>query len=290
MTCFPIDTSFLLLCLVSLCLPGLLIYVLFELTIKCLRPVLKDNKSANRGAICGQESQESEPQGAGRPNIRIKERDFPAPDMCAHVFCPGCHRGACSWKGSLTDIIKHVVAEKCVQIVKARRRCDGKEAIVIHRLGETVEEAWCSSVIGDFGEDQPGLSALGRPVVTHWKPVFLIDGDSVRLFPYMVLYRSPRHGWLFTVHSYADQDVRNKYEVTVKVTAPSARMSPQASVESFVGWAFQGGVLAPLDDEHQVLESGHFLALSDHQVKKVRENRVLLHYYVRIVPKKDMAE
>jgi hypothetical protein len=245
-----------------------------------------DNKSANRGAICVQESQESEPQGAGRPNIRIKERDFPAPDMCAHVFCPGRHRGACSWKGPLTDIIKHVVAEKCVQIVKARRRCDGKEAVVIHRQGETVEEAWCSSVIGDFGEDQPGLSALGRPVSTHWKPVFLIDGDSVRLFPYMVLYRSPRHGWLFTVRSYADPDVRNKYEVTVKVTAPSARMSPQASVESFVGWAFQGGVLAPSDEEHQVLESGHFLALSDHQVKIVRENRVLLRYYVRIVPKK----
>jgi hypothetical protein len=286
MTCFPIDTSFLLLCIVSLCLPGVLIYVLFGLTTKCLRPVVTDNRSASRGAICVQESQEVSPHDAGRTRIRIKETNFAAPDMSAHVFCPGRHRGACSWKGPLTDIIKHVVAEKCVQIVKARRRCDGKEAVVIHRPGETVEEAWCSSVIGDFGEDQRGLSVLGRPVVTHWKPVFLIDGDSVRLFPYMVLYRSPRHGWLFTVRSYADQDVRDKYEVTVKVTSPSASMSPQESVESFMGWAFQGGVLAPSDEEHRVLESGHFLALSDHQVNKVRENRVLLRYYVRIVPKK----
>ncbi len=39
-------------------------------------------------------------------------------DMCVFrtVPCPGRHRGACGWTGPLHDLIKHVVAQKCVQV------------------------------------------------------------------------------------------------------------------------------------------------------------------------------
>ncbi len=39
-------------------------------------------------------------------------------DMCVfrRVPCPGRHRGACGWTGRLHELIRHVVANKCVQV------------------------------------------------------------------------------------------------------------------------------------------------------------------------------
>ncbi len=46
-------------------------------------------------------------------------------DMCVYrrVPCPGKHRGACSWTGKLHELIRHVVATKCVQVGDRRGVC-----------------------------------------------------------------------------------------------------------------------------------------------------------------------
>jgi hypothetical protein len=198
------------------------------------------------------------------------------------VPCPARHRQACSWMGRINNLIKHCTEGKCVQIVKARRRCDGEQALTKHLPGQIIPEAWCSSLIGDH--DHQYRSVFDQAFTTaHWKPVFLIDADSVRLFPYLVMYRTANKEWIFSVRSYAMQDYRDKFKVCLKVTSPSETLNPNQSVESYHGYSFDGSLLSCMDDEQEVRASGHYLSLTDQQVKMLKAGSTLLRYFVKIV-------
>jgi len=182
-----------------------------------------------------------------------------------------------------------VVAEKCVQIVKARRRRDGEPAVTPPKKGETPEEAWCSSIIGDFsgGESSEAgkQTVFGRHVPTHWKAVLLVDAANVRLFPYLIVHRDAKGNWILSVRAHAGEDVRKSYKAFLKVTSVSARMNEKVSPEDHEGWGFCGSPLAPDASESAVTDSGSFLLLSDAQVKRLKEGASLFRYWVRLVPK-----
>jgi len=83
-----------------------------------------------------------------------------------------------------------VVKNKCVQIIKARKRKDNELAMELPKAGVPIEEAWNSSIIGDFNnEEHPNETVFGRTVTTYWKPVLLVDPASVRIFPYLLVTR-----------------------------------------------------------------------------------------------------
>ena len=103
------------------------------------------------------------------------------PEMILHdstcvrrtIPCASGHRGACEWKGKLYNLVRHIVDNKCMQVVK-RAKQDGPEGHY-------------TSVIADFEGEE--ATVIGKTTVTHWKPALLASDELVHLFGYLTVMR-----------------------------------------------------------------------------------------------------
>ena len=194
-------------------------------------------------------------------------------DMCSYrtVSCPARHRSACGWTGHIRNLLLHLTAKECVQIVNV------DEHTLTH-----------SSVIGDFIDRHQTVFHRNRGV-THWKPALLMSSSLEHLMMYVVILRTKRGEWSISVRSFASSRVRES--VAVRITAKVPRQ-PEPEDGTTLRRTFSPEFqcvtnLVPFDiTEEEVAGSGNFLHLFDSQVQQLTIHGItLLEYSIEILPR-----
>lgn len=175
------------------------------------------------------------------------------------VKCPAHHRNACHWTGPLSQLIKHVINNKCAQVVKEKGR----------------DRAF-TSTIGDF--NQENMSVFDRPNVTHWKPVLLISPDTFKYFIYLIIYRDQQGFWNISARSYSHPDIVKclEIEICLKKSGPK-EIEPTDKSLTFVG-----AVQPSSASEKDVFASGEYFILKDAQVRRFSHDKTILEYTVKL--------
>jgi len=204
----------------------------------------------------------------------------------------GNFRKTCDWSGPLAKMIPHVIDKKCSLIVKSKE-----------------ENCPFVSTLGDFATE--GMTVFGRNAPTHWRPTLLISKQIIRLFAYLVAFRTAAGCWILYVRSYASEETRKKLQVKIVVrqaknlsqncqkvgaytiiTRSKAKLAKEehdkaerARINNYDSITFHGRLFGQDETEQNVLDSGEYLCLSDSQVKKFCVERVLFEYSVEITVK-----
>ena len=212
------------------------------------------------------------------------------------VKCAGdFFRGGCGWSGPIGKMVPHVLERKC--------------ALVLENLQDNCPFV---SSIGDFPGE--GMSVFERKVPTNWKTVLLWSQQIMRLWAFVVVYRTSGGWWVIYVRSYASEEARKRLQVKIVVRRPRPPPScpPLAppNPTAFTSWkaalltrftseeegkaeqarkvdsvSFHGRLFGPKETPREVLASGEYLCLTDSQVQRFRAGRILFEYSIEITMK-----
>lgn len=194
------------------------------------------------------------------------------------VNCPARYRGACRWNGPLSELLPHTIEAKCTQIIKCKE--DNKP--FINNIGDFVDET---------------TTVFNKKTITHWKPVLLISRQHIRLFAYIIMQRSEQGNWMIFVSSYAPMEILDKHQATITIRKPkeenlenkvqmeiverinNLHINKETKDTTFI---YTGKILPEGLTKEQVQMTGNYLSVTDEQVKKLCEGRIIFEYAVTI--------
>ena len=207
--------------------------------------------------------------------------------------CPGHHRGACLFMGSPTAILQHAVDNRCVIVSRLNPACGYKNTLL----------------------DSDENSVFGRDNATsHWRPVLAVSQKHMPLFAYLLIKREghpTKPMWYFHIRSLAPKSIRDTAMVRLIISPPphteeekeSAKAIQTSSNQSTsniasansqdngpsnttpeltklpVSMHMMVSPLVPHDTtDEQLKASGHYMALTDGQVKSLGRGTMLFAY------------
>ena len=134
-------------------------------------------------------------------------------------------------------------------------------------------------MIGDYPQD---TSIYKRGSNTHWKPIFCVSREHMKLFLYLVIRRTFDGNWLIHSRSYADEIARKR--IAVEIVLRQAKNANERSA-SDPRYSFTAMPSAHDATDQDVNQSGQFLALTDASIKPLQTGRTIFEYSARIIEK-----
>jgi hypothetical protein len=133
------------------------------------------------------------------------------------------------------------------------------------------------SFIGDF--IQSDLTVFNRNIVTHWKPVMLVSKTLVQYLLYIMIQRSGTGNWYLHLRSFSPDSMLDK--IKAKLTIFKSGPVPDSS-----SFSFMGGVVSNKLTNTEMLKTGKYLFLDDHQMKTLRTMDTIFEYMVEVTVEK----
>ncbi len=161
------------------------------------------------------------------------------------------------------------------------------------------------SFIGDFS--QADLTVFNRTLVTHWKPVMMVNRAVVQYLLYMTIQRTKDGEWYLQVRTFSPDSMIDRIKVRLEVfksnrkpiTAaaaaeksgsepePDQEVPPPAPAPAPVPhtapvFGYSGGVVSSRLTNEEVLGTGRYLLLSDAQMKCLKTEETIFEYKVDV--------
>ena len=188
--------------------------------------------------------------------------------FCTHreVQCPSKHRGACMWNGPLSQLIRHVRENGCVQVI-FDNSCSNTTTQSIS-ANQNVTTAFKSNLC-DFPVTEKSVFER-NDVITHWKPVLLLSKKFLNLWCHLVIQRDSLGLWRLMAYSMLPKDCTN--QINIKITIG----------DSVTGRSFNFS--GKLINFETFTKEGNFLCLHDVQIKpfKIIGKPILFYYSIEL--------
>ena len=167
--------------------------------------------------------------------------------MYREVHCPARHRGSCPWEGSVAKLITHVRQDKCLQLLK---QDEPKKPF--------------SSWIGDFSSTHG--TVFKQLKVTFWKPIMLINRQMMHYLLYLSIYRIPQGQWHMVIRSFAPIELLERMGLRARILVFSKGR------QNGLKFCYEGDVLPHTSSNQEAANSGQYLAMTDSQVRRLKED------------------
>ena len=192
--------------------------------------------------------------------------------FCTHreVPCPSTHRGACMWNGPLSQLMRHVRENGCVQVVFDDSYSNRTSQSV--SANQTITTAFKSNIC-DFPATEKSVFKR-NDVITHWKPVLLLSKNFLNLWCHVLIQRDSLGLWRLMAYSMLPKDCTN--QINIKIT-----IGDSVTGRSF---NFSGKLTSYEASAEQATKEGNFLHLHDVQIKpfKIIGKPILLDYNIEL--------
>jgi len=207
-----------------------------------------------------------------KAELNIKDlKDHETFCIYREVPCPSTHRGACKWKGPLSQLIQHVKENKCVQVIFDDSWYNNNTQSVSGNQNMTTSSF--KSNLGDFPSTEKSVFER-NDVITHWKPVLLLSKRILNLWCYVVIQRDFQGLWRLMAYSMLPKACTDKINVKLTVGDPETGRS----------FNFSGKLTSYESSLEESIQEGNFLYLHDAQIKpfKIDGEPTLFHYNVEV--------
>ena len=192
--------------------------------------------------------------------------------FCTHreVPCPSTHRGACMWNGPLSQLMRHVRENGCVQVVFDDSCSNTTDQSFSANQKNTTA---FKSNLCDFPATEKSVFRRNG-VITHWKPVLLLSKNFLNLWCHILIQRDSRGLWRLMAYSLLPKDCTN--QINIKIT-----VGDSVTGRSF---NFSGKLTSYETSAEQATKEGNFLYLHDIQIKpfKIIGKPILLDYSIEL--------
>ena len=171
------------------------------------------------------------------------------------IHCLAKHRAMCLWTGSRAKLYHHVRENACIQVL--------------------TDEPF-KSFIKDFSQSSR-MSVFTRTSTTHWKPILLVNNRVFHYLIYLTVQRSSVGLWYIHIRSFYPQSKLQRIKVRLDVFNPGGVAN--AIQRRHV---YEGAVISNTLSEHEALDSGEFLLMTDSQVKLLRTPDKIFEYTIKV--------
>lgn len=194
--------------------------------------------------------------------------------FCQHreVACPSNRRGTCKWNGPLLQLMNHIKAEKCLQVLvefqgdEIPNKIKIKEALAKDR--GLLHKPQFNSSIGDFPEESARSVFDRNDLVTHWKPILMLSRNIMDFWVHLTIERNSKGQWFLI--PFAMLPAEKSDQIHIRITVGNV--------------IYEGPVNTSQADKDEALKAGNYLLLNDEQVKKMKKQRKLFNYDLQVKP------
>ena len=192
--------------------------------------------------------------------------------FCTHreVPCPSTHRGACMWNGPLSQLMRHMRENGCVQVVLDDSCSNSTNQSI--SANQTITTAFKSNIC-DFPATEKSVFKRNG-VITHWKPVLLLSKNFLNIWCHVLIQRDSLGLWRLMAYSMLPKDCTN--QINIKITVG----------DSVTGrtFNFSGKLTSFETSAEQATKEGNFLHLHDIQIKpfKIIGKPILFDYNIEL--------
>ena len=106
----------------------------------------------------------------------------------------------------------------------------------------------------------------------------LISPEALKYFCYAIFYRDAAGHWFSYVRSFAPASTSDSLRVEIKIGRPGAG----GSLDDDQSFVFKGRVASSEAGEQEVHDAGHYLMLSDGQVKNFQVDKTIMEYRITL--------
>ena len=180
--------------------------------------------------------------------------------FCIHreVSCPANRMGTCTWNGPLSEFMKHLKENRCMQVV--------------------FDDSWNSKhpkkisanqkVTCNFKSNCTDFSSTNKSVFkrfdgnTSWKPILLLSKTMLNFWCYVLIQRNLQGIWTLSAYSMLPKEITDQVKVKITIGDPKAGRS----------FNFSGKLNSFETSFEQSVAEGNVLHLVDAQIKPFQQD------------------